>query len=113
MIKPYLRDLINDHKLTAELTHRASNNDGERGEWKIQLVIQNNCISTKYFEETRNIYLASKPVKIFMGSDANDTIDSLFDTLLQRFQQEIETSNERGADLLMKVLLYCIIIFRK
>ena len=113
MIKPYLRDLINDHKLTSELTHRASNNDSERGEWKIQLVIQNNCISTKYFEENRNIYLASKPVKIFMGSDANDTIDSLFDTLLQRFQQEIETSNERGADLLMKVLLYCIIIFRK
>ena len=86
MIKPYLRDLINDHKLTAELTHRASNNDSERGEWKIQLVIQNNCISTKYFEENRNIYLAIKPVKIFMGSDANDTIDSLFDTLLQRFQ---------------------------
>ena len=48
-----------------------------------------------------------------MGSDTNDTIDSLFDTLLQKFQQEIETSNERRADLLMKVLLYCIILFRK
>ena len=105
--------MINDHKLTAELTHRASNNDSESGEGKIQLVIQNNCISTRDFEETRTIYSANKPVKIFMGSDTNDTIDSLFDTLLQKFQQEIETSNERRADLLMKVLLYCIILFRK
>ena len=59
--------------------------------------MQNNCISTKDFEETRPIYSASKLVEIFMGSDTNDTIDRLFDTLLQRFQQAIETSNERGS----------------
>ena len=40
MIRPYLRDLINDHKPTAELTNRARNNDSERGEWKIQLLMQ-------------------------------------------------------------------------
>ena len=55
----------------------------------------NNCISAKDFEETRTIYSASKPVEIFMGSDTNETIDRRFDTLLQRFQQAIETSNER------------------
>ena len=59
--------------------------------------MQNNCISTKDYEETRPIYSASKLVEIFMGSDTNDTIDRLFDTLLQRFQQAIETSNERGS----------------
>ena len=32
-----------------------------------------------------------------MGIDTNDTIDRLFDTLLQRFQQAIETSNKRGS----------------
>ena len=32
-----------------------------------------------------------------MGSNTDDAIDRLFDTLLQRFQQAIETSNERGS----------------
>ena len=88
--------MINDHKATTELTNRVSKNDSERGEWKIQLVIQNNCISTKDFEETHIMYSASKPVEIFIGSDTNDTINRLVDTLLQRFQQAIETSNARG-----------------
>ena len=50
--------------------------------------MQNNCISTKDFEETRPIYSASKLVEIFMGSDTNDTIDRLFDTLLQNFNKQ-------------------------
>ena len=55
MIRSYLRDLINDHKPTVELSNKADNSDTTRGEWKIQLVIQNNCISTKGFEETRSV----------------------------------------------------------
>ena len=43
--------------------------NNERGEWKVQLVMQNNCISVKNFEDTHTIYSASKPVEIFMGSD--------------------------------------------
>ena len=62
MIRPYLRDLINHHKPTAKL-----NND-ERRKWEIQLVMQNNCISTKDFKETRIIYSARKPAEVFMGS---------------------------------------------
>ena len=108
MIRPYLRDLIINHKPTTELTNRASNGDSERGEWKIQLVMQNNCISSKNFEDTCIIYSASKPVEAFMVSDTNNVINRLFDTILQRFQQAIETST----NLRMKVLLYCIIIFR-
>ena len=105
MIRPYLRDLINDHKPTTELSNRASNNDSEREEWKIQLLMQNNCISTKDFEETCTIYSANKPVEIFMVSD---TIDRLFGTLLQRFQQAIETWNGRGSGFTHEsvVLLY-------
>ena len=33
-----------------------------------------------------------------MGSNTDDAIDRLFDTLLQRFQQAIETSNDRGSE---------------
>ena len=90
MIRPYLRDLINDYKHKTELS-----TDSERGEWKVQILMKNNCISNKNFEDTRTIYSASKPVEIFMGSDTNDTINRLFDTLLQRFQEAIETSNDK------------------
>ena len=58
--------------------------------------MQNNCISTKYCEDTRSIYPASKPAQVFMCSNTDDAIDTLFDTLLQRFQQAIETLNENG-----------------
>ena len=97
MIRPYLRDLLNKHKPTIELTNKEIDSDTERGEWKIQLVMQNNCISSKDFEETRTTYSASKLVEIFMVSNTDDAIDKIFDTLLQRFQEAMETSNERGS----------------
>ena len=97
MIRPYLKDLINDHIPVMGLDNEKYNSDTERGEWKVQLVMQNNCIFTKDSEETRTMYSARKPVEIFMGTDTDGAIDKLFDTLLQRFQQAIETSNERGS----------------
>ena len=62
--------------------------------------MQNSCISTKRFEETRTIYTKSEAVKIFMGSDTKDVIDKPFNTLLQRFQNAQETSNERGSEFI-------------
>ena len=53
MIRPYLIDLINSHN--------------QYGEWKIQLVMLNRCISSKNFEETRFIYSASENIEIFIG----------------------------------------------
>ena len=98
MIRPYLRDLINNHKSTAELNNEEDNSDTECGEWKVQLLMQNNCISVKNFEKTGIIFSASKPVEVFMGSNTNDLINRLFDTTLERFQQAIQTSNERGSE---------------
>ena len=95
LIRPYLRDLMNNHKPTEKINNNANNSDTERGEWKIQIIMQNNCISTRNFEDTRTIYSASKPVEIFMGSDTNEAIGKLFNTLLQRFQQAIKTSIEK------------------
>ena len=59
--------------------------------------MQNNFIFDKNFKDTRTIYSASKPVEIFMGSDTENAIDTLFNTILNRIQQAIETSNERGS----------------
>ena len=97
MIKPYLRDLINNHKPIMESNNKENNEEDDRAEWKIQLVTQNNFISDKDFKDTRTIYSASKPAEIFMSSDTNENIDKLFNTILERIQQAIETSNERGS----------------
>ena len=94
MIRPYLRDLINNHK-TPMKTDKVINNESQSGEWKIQLVILNRRISSKDFEETRSIYSASNNIEIFMGSDTDEIIDKLFDTILQRFQEAKETSFQR------------------
>ena len=80
---------------------------------KIQLAMQNNFISDKDFEDARTTYSASKPVEIFMGSDTENAIDTLFNIILNRIQQEQKHQMKQEADLLMKVLLYCIIIFKK
>ena len=59
--------------------------------------MQNNCISAKNFEETHTIYSVSEPVEIFMGNDTENVIDTLFNTILQRFKQAQETSSEKGS----------------
>ena len=59
--------------------------------------MQNNFIFDKDFKDIRTIYSASKQVEIFMGSGTNENIDKLFNTILERIQQAIETSNERGS----------------
>ena len=109
MIKPYLRDLmINDHISIVELDNEEDNSDTEHGEWKIQLELQNNCISSKDFKDTCTIYSANKPVEVFMGTDTDDAINKLFDTLLQRFQVAIEISNKNRSEFIHEsvALLY-------
>ena len=59
--------------------------------------MQNNFISDKNFKYTPTAYSASKPVGIFMGSDTENGIDTLFNKILERIQKAIETSNERGS----------------
>ena len=76
IIRPYLNDLINNHKAS--------------GEWKIQLRIKNRCISSKNYEETRDMYSSSNNIEIFMGSNTDEVIDRLFNSMLQRFQEAKE-----------------------
>ena len=60
--------------------------------------MQNNCISVKRFKDACSIYSGSKPVEIFMGSDTENIIDTLFDTILERIQQAIVTSRKNGSE---------------
>ena len=77
MIRPYLLDMINDHK--------------NQSEWKIQLSAAINFISSKPdFDETRIMHTKSNYIGIMIGSDTNEVIKELFKSLLQRYQENLE-----------------------
>ena len=114
MIRPDLRDLINRHKPIERLNNNTANNnnnnnDTDRGEWKIILRMYIKCISTKSFNETRTMHPKSKQVEVYMGSNTENVIDTIFNTLLQNFQSIQETSNERGNEFIpdsVELLVY-------
>ena len=63
MIRPYLRDMINDHKapikLRVNLPDKVIDYETQFGEQKIQLTMQINFISSKDSEETRTWHTKS------------------------------------------------------
>ena len=100
--------MINEHTPIDEQIEESSDDDTDRAELKIQLTMQNSCISTKSFEETCTIYTKSEALEVFMSSNTEDVIDKLFNTLLQIFQHAQETSSERGSEFIPdSVELYC------
>ena len=77
MIRPYLVDMINDHK--------------NQSEWKIQLSVEINYISsTPDSDETRIMHTKSNSIEIMIGSDTNEVIEELFKSLLQSYQENLE-----------------------
>ena len=76
VIKLYLSDMINDHKTQSE--------------WKIQLTMQINFISSKDSEETRMMYIKSHNIEIMMGNETDEVIKKLFESLLQNYQKNLE-----------------------
>ena len=47
MIRPYLRDMINDNKAPMKLPDKVLDDERQFGECKIQLKMPINCISSK------------------------------------------------------------------
>ena len=88
IIRPYLSDMINDHKTPMNL--RAHSRDGvinyetQFGEWKIQLTMSIKFISSKDSNETRIMHTKSDNIEIMMGSETNDIIEELRESLLQK-----------------------------
>ena len=73
MIRPYLRDMVNDHKT--------------RREWKIQLKMSINFISSKDSEETRIMYTKSHNIEVMIGNETDEIIEKIFESLLQNYQK--------------------------
>ena len=81
MIKPYLSDLINNHKTHGSARYHSGNKswvEKTSSEWEIQLTMAINFIYSKDSDETRTMHTKSNNVEIMIGSDTNEIIKGLF-----------------------------------
>ena len=83
---PYLRDQINDHKSK---------------EWKIQINMHVNFISSKDTGETRTIYVWSDNSQVRLGNEVDDIIKELFKSFLNNYQKE-EIILRKGSDFIFE-----------
>ena len=112
IIRPYLNNIINDHETPKNLKVHSSNEvfdyKTQFGEWKIQLTMPINFISSKDSDETCNVHTKSNNIEIMMGSQTNYIIEELFESLLQRHQEGLEESLKGSEFIFDSVnLLYC------
>ena len=85
-IMPYLSDLINDHKTIRN----------ESNEWKIQINMHVNFISSKDTGETCTIFVWSDNEEIRLGNETDDIIKGLLNSFLNNYQKE-ETILRNGS----------------
>ena len=76
--KKLLRDLINDHKAIRN----------ESKEWKIQINMNVNFVSSNDTGETRTIFVWSDNEEIRSGNETDDIIKGLLNSFLNNYQKE-------------------------
>ena len=101
VIRPYLSDIINDHKTKKLRVHSCNElidyETYQYEEWKILLIMLiinniNTVISSKDFNETCNMHTKSNNIEVTMGSETDDIVDELFESLLQKYLEGLEKS---------------------
>ena len=89
-IKPKLIKLINKHK-----------NDN----WKIQLTMKITFIPVGNYNGKRSLYFKTKNVEIMMGSDTDQTVKELFESIMQKYKELIEHSTKISGLVLQDIEL--------
>ena len=88
--------MINNHKAPIKLKAPSDEiiDDDTFGEWKIQLAMKINFISSLDTEEIRTMDSKSKTIEIIMGNETDDIIEELFKPFLQTYQRGLEGKME-------------------
>ena len=95
MIRSYLIDIIDDHKTSDLIRYPFGNKtwvEQTPSEWKIHITIAINFVSSKDSGETRIMHTKSNDVEIMVGSETDEVIEELFESLLQSYQKKLEDS---------------------
>ena len=77
IIRPYLRDMINNHKAISE--------------WKIKLIMRISFVSSLDSKKIHTIHTKSDSTEIMSGIETNDIINELFKSFSKRYQEKLET----------------------
>ena len=95
MIKPYLSDIINDHKTRGLVRYHSGDKswlEETSSEWKTQLTMAINFISSKDSGETRTMHTKSNNVEIMTDSD--EIIED-FLNLFAKISRRVRRINEK------------------
>ena len=90
MNMPYLGRMINNHKAPIRDSNGIIIKDDLSGEWKIQLALQVNFISSLDPGEIRTMHSISDNLEITMGSETDDIIKRLFESFLKKYQENLD-----------------------
>ena len=66
-----------------------------------------NFISSIDFDETRNMHTKNDNIEILMGSETDEIVKQLFESLLQRYQEGLEKSMKIGEFVFDSVDVFC------
>ena len=93
MIRPYLSDLTNNYKAQGEWRVHSGDTimkHKTQSEWKTQLTMAINFISSKDSDETSTMHAKNDNVEIMMGRETNEIIEELFKSFLPKYQEVLE-----------------------
>ena len=93
IISPYLKDIINNLK--------------KPGTWKIQLTMANNFFSSLDNDEERVMHSKSDNIEIMISDEADEVIKELFDSLKNRYPNNLESMKSSEFVFGYVQLLYC------
>ena len=99
MIITHLRDIISNHKTNGKLKVHSSNDYETKAEWKIQLSMEINFVSSKDSDEIRIMHTKSGNTDVLMGSETSDIVKEHFQSLLQKYQEGLEETM-RGSEFI-------------
>ena len=91
MIKPYLSDIINDHKTHGLVRCHSPNKaclEETSSKWKIQLIMAINFVSSKDSDETQTMHTKRNNVEIMMGSKTDEIIEDLFESSCKNIKNQ-------------------------
>ena len=78
VIKPYLSDLINDHKAI----------ETSSNEWQIQINMHINFVSSNDTGEIRTVFVWSDNQEIRLGNETDDIVKRLVNSFVNNYQKE-------------------------
>ena len=84
----------------------------KKGEWKIQLIMKINFISSRNFIGSRDVYNKSDNFEITRGSNTNEIMRDICNSILRRYQGGLQESM-RGSDFVFDYVESLNYIFRK